>query len=625
MKKFKFWQLDIILVVLLVLILSSHYLNSFALFMPQSLNDALLMVFAGLGALPVIVSAFGSLKKKRVSIDLLASIALLVSLIAHEWTSASFINLMLASARLFGQYTESRARGAIQSLLKLKPKTAKIEKNGAVIKIPIEQIKKGDLVVVELGERIPIDGVVEKGQASVDQSSLTGESIPMAKKEHDEVLSSSIVVQGNLLIKTEKIGKETALEKIIDLVEKSQVNKAKISNLSDKFTSWYIILTILGSLGVYFFSQNLNLVLAILLVTCADDIAIAIPMAFLAAIGHAAKRGIIIKGSNFIEILARLKVVVVDKTGTLTRGRLKVDEFLTFSGVKPDEALQYAGVISMLSNHPAAKAIVNYVRENHIVPPEPEKFEEYPGHGSLAKWQNGEILSGKLSFFREKNVKIMPEEVSEINKAKDKGLNVTLIALNGRMICFAALADELRPQTKDTIKELKQIGIEKIVMLTGDNEKIAKRVADQVGISEFHANLLPEDKTDYLKKYLGHKQMVAMIGDGVNDAAALSLADVGIAMGAIGSDAAIESADIALMKDDLSKVPECIRLAKFTLKVARQDFWIWGVLNAAGLLLVFSGFLIPAYAAAYNFLTDFLPLINSSRLFKMHLRNLSDK
>ncbi len=611
MKKNKFWNFDNILLIVLVIVLLVHYLDS----INPELDELFLAAIAILATLPVILSTFRSLKNKKISIDLLASVALTFSLLFREWGSAVFINLMLTSARILASYTEARSRRAIKSLLKFKPHKAKIEKNGKLIEIPLNEIKKGDLVVVDLGERIPVDGIVEKGEASIDQSSLTGESIPVAKVKGDQVLSSTIIVSGNLIIKTEKIGKETTLEKIINLIEESQSNKAEINSIADKFTSWYVLITFVGSFILYFYLGNSSLVLAVLLVTCADDIAVAIPLAFLTAIGHAAKRGVIIKGSNFIEGLAKLKVIVVDKTGTLTRGKLKVEKVFAFDEIKQEEVLKLAGIVSLFSNHPAAKAIVNYTKEKRIAIDEPKELKELAGKGAMAIYKNKKIISGKLSFFQELKIKISSHQLGDINKEKEKGLNVTLIGYDGELIGFIALADELRPKTEVAISEFKKLGIEKIVMLTGDNEKIAKRIADKVGISEFHANLLPEDKLKYLKKYLSKDYKLAMIGDGVNDAAALSLADIGIAMGVIGSDVTIESADVALMKDDFSKLPEIIKLSKYTLKIANQDFWIWGIVNAVGLTLVFAGILTPISAAAFNFITDFIPLANSLRLF----------
>ena len=612
--KNKLWNFDNFLLAVLVLVLIVHYFSLASL----KLDELFLIFIASVATLPVVFRAIIALKNKKVSIDLLAGAALVFSLLSKEWASAVFINLMVASARTLINYREMRSRSAIQSLLKLKPEKAKIEHNGKSMEIALNEVKKGDLVVVELGERIPVDGIVERGEAEVDQSSLTGESTPISKTKGERVLTSTIVVSGNLIIKTEKIGKETTLEKIIDLVEKSQTNKAEIRMVADKFASWYVVLTFVGSAVLYLFSRDLNLVLAVLLVICADDIAVAIPLAFSTAIGYAAKKGVIIKGNNFLEGLAKLKIIVADKTGTLTYGHLKVEEFFAFGvhdAQKQKEALRLSGTACVFSSHPSAKAIIKYLDEKNINFSDPDRFEEYSGKGAIAFYRDKKITSGKLSFFQELNFKISDDNLRHINDISERGLSVTLFGIDDTVVGFFALADEMKPKIKEAILELKKLGIEKIIMLTGDNEKIAKRIADKAGIDEFHANLLPEEKLKYLKKYLSKDYKLAMVGDGVNDAAALSLADIGIAMGAIGSDAAIEAADIALMKDDFSEVPEIIKLSKYTLKISRQDFWIWGIINVFGLILVFSGFLAPTSAAAYNFITDFLPLINSLRLF----------
>lgn len=574
------------------------------------------MIVAYSATLPVFWSALKSLKNKKISIDLLASIALIVSLIEKQWPSVIFIGLMITSARIFADYTRNKSRSAIESLLKLKPIEATVERDGNFIKIPIEEIKKGDSVIIDLGERIPVDGIVIKGEAEVDQSSLTGESIPVHKKAGDRVFTSTIIVSGNLIVRAEKIGEETTFAKVIKLVEESHKYKAEISTLSEKFSTWYIIITLIGSFSLYLFFQNINLVLAVLLVSCADDVAVAVPLAFLTSIAHSAKHGVIIKGGDFLEALTKLKVAVVDKTGTLTRGKLKVEEIFAFGNNEPKEILELASVLSLMSIHPSAQAIMKYAKEKNIRIEEPEKFQEYPGKGATAFYKNREIISGKIAFFKERKIEITKHQLGDIEREKEKGFSVNLIGSGSKLLGFISLADEVRPEAKKSFSELKNLGIEKIIMLTGDNEKIAKRVADTVGIKEFHANLLPEDKINYLKKYLSKDYKTAMVGDGVNDAAVLGLADIGIAMGTIGSDAAIESADIALMKDDLYEVPELIKIGKSTMRVVRQDLWIWGIINAIGLILVFAKILGPDGAAAYNFTTDFLPLINSLRLFK---------
>lgn len=614
--KEKIFTFDNLLFVFLLFTLIFHYSG----LIPGNFGNLFLAVLAIIGTLPVVIAAVFSLKTKKLSVSLLASVALIVSIIAKEWTSAVFINLMLTSARILGTYAEARSRKAIKSLLKLRPKKAKIERDGSIVEIPIHEIKKGDLVIVELGESVPVDGIIEKGEASVDQSSLTGESIPVSKSEGDKVLSSTIVVAGNLVIKVEKVGTETTFEKIIELVEQAQANKAEISSISDKFAGWYIGLTFVGAVIIYLFFGNLALVLSVLLVTCADDIAVAIPMAFLTTIGRLAKRGAIIKGSNFIEGLAQAEVVVADKTGTLTKSKLKVENVFSFSQISKEEVLRLAAVASFFSSHPAGKAILKYAEKTGLKVAEPEKFKEEAGRGSIAFYRNKKIVSGRLEFFKELKIKISPHELAAIKEEKEKGFNVTPVASDGEIVGFISLADEIRPEAKEAIAKLKELGIKKIVMLTGDNEKIAQRVAQEIGIEDFHANLLPEDKIEYLKKHLSKNYKTIMIGDGVNDAAALSLADIGVAMGAVGSDAAIEAADVALMKDDFSVLPEIIKSSKHTMGIARQNFWIWGLVNAVGLIFVFSGVFTPVYAAAYNFATDFIPLFNSLRLFGLRIK-----
>jgi len=564
----------------------------------------------------VILGALRSLIRKKISVELLASIALLASLAEREWASVIFINLMIVSARVFVNYVEIKSHSAIGSLLKMKPKKAKVERGGKIVEVSVEKIKKGEKIIAELGDMIPVDGVIEKGEASVDQSSLTGESIPVFKKAGDMVLSSTVVVSGNLTIIAQKIGEETTFEKIIDLVEQSQKNKAGIQTLGDKFSQWYIALTLLGSLVIYLISKDVNLVLAVLLVSCADDIAVATPMAVMAAITHAVKHGAVVKGGSYLEGLSKVKVIVVDKTGTLTRGKLKVEEVFASGGKKADDIIALAATATLFSHHPVAQAIVSFAKEKKISVRKPEKYEEHRGEGITATCGKNKIAIGKPSFFEE--MKIYPDArmLSQIEKEKAKGFNITLISQGRKVVGLIALADKPRPKLKETIREFRDLGVERIVMLTGDNEKIAKKIADEVGISEFHANLLPEDKLKYIKKLLSKKYKTAMIGDGVNDAPALVLSDIGIAMGAIGSDVAIESADIALMKDDISQVPELMKISNATVKLIKNNFYMWGLINVLGFFLVFARFIGPSGAAAYNFITDFIPIVNSLRLFK---------
>ncbi len=605
---------DKALIVLIVLGLIAHYTHIIA----PSIDIPIEIVLSAIAFIPLLSSTVRSIKSKRVSVDLLASVALIFSFLAGEWASALFINLMLTSARVFSVYTDNRARHVIKSLLKLKPTKVKVKKGDAIVETPLANVHPGDIVIVELGERIPVDGVIIDGEATVDQSSLSGESIPLEHKKGDHVFSSVVVVSGNLTIRTEKTGKDTTLEKIITLVEQSQESKAPIAFIADAFSLWYIVIMLVGSVLLYVFMHNVALVLAVLLVVCADDIAVAIPLAYTAAIGHAAQQGVIIKGGNYLDGLRRVKIVIADKTGTLTKGKLHVERVIPFD-TDEKTLIFHAAMACFLSSHPSAKAIITYAHEKQIPAAEPEHFDEVSGEGGTATDKGQIIYIGKMSFLKEHGIAVTAAQEQKIQEEKNADMNTTLVAYDGALQGIFSLADALKPRIKEDLAQLKLLGVEKCIMLTGDNEATAQRIAAATGIDEYHANLLPENKVETIKKYLSPNYKVMMIGDGVNDAAALSLADIGIAMGAIGSDAAIESADVVLMKDNFAKIPETMRLSRFVARVAKENFWVWGIVNAVGLALVFGGVLSPAGAAAYNFFTDFIPLINSAKLFKKHL------
>jgi heavy metal translocating P-type ATPase len=617
---FYFW-FDLALIAVSIFVILE---NLFHLISGQ-LNLLLLVAASIIGFLPVAVSAARALFRRRLTIDLLAGIALTFSLLTQEWHSAVFIGLMLASARVFVRYTTSRARRSIESLIKLRPTKVHVLLNGKIVETGIENVKVGDLIAVDSGQRVAVDGIVESGQASIDQSSLTGESEPINKIKGDQVLSSTLNIGGSIVVKARKVGLDTTFSKILELVEKSQAAKSPIASIAERFTSVYILVTIVGAAALYYFSNDLSLTLSVLLVTCADDLAVAIPLSLTAAIGAAAKRGIIIKGGDFIEGLTKIKTVVFDKTGTITEGKPKIKEIITFNQTPRDEFLSLLGAVENESEHPTAKAIFEFVSEKKIPMPVVSQTNEQPGFGIKGLIDNQQIFAGKLNFLESNGVRFSESELAWFKLEKEKHRTITILAKNTQSLGFVSLSDAIKPAAKKVIADLKNIGIKRLVVLTGDNEKIAEEVTREVGIPEFKANLMPQDKIDFLKSVLNPKEKVVMVGDGVNDAAALSLADVGIAMGAIGSDAAIESADIVLMKDDLSNLPESIKLARYTMQIIKQDLWIWGAANVFGLILVFLRILGPTEAAAYNFLTDFLPLFNSLRLFRLHLKAKSAK
>lgn len=583
------------------------------LFSKSALTESALFYISVVGFLPVAVSAVKALISKQISVDLLASVALVVSFLNGEWVSAAFINLMLASSRILAKYTDGRATAAIKSLLKFRPEKIRVLRGGEPKLINPQEIKLGEIVLINPGERIPVDGKILKGRTTVDQASLTGESMPIEKGAGDHVFSSTMNISAPLEVEAEKVGKDTALEKIIALVEKSQKGKAKIHTAGEKFAAIYIFVSMLLAGILYLATGKLELVLSVLLVVCADDIAVAVPLAFLASIGRAAKRGVIVKGGNYLEQIAKAKVVVLDKTGTLTKGKLTVNEIV--SEIPTNEFLNLLANSAYFSNHPVSKAIAEHLKGQNILPPEMPEVKELAGRGLSIYLNKEQIFYGKKGLFLEQDISIPGNILKKIDETENLGQAVVILGSKEKIYGFVALSDEIREGVRESILKLKELGVERIVMLTGDNEVVAKKIANQVLIDEFQANLMPEDKVKYLQNSPHKGRGLVMVGDGVNDSAALVLSDVGIAMGEIGSDSAIEASNITLMKDDFREIPKIMELAKETVRVSRQDFYIWGLSNAVGLILVFSGIIGPAGAAAYNFLTDFLPLGNSLKLF----------
>jgi Cd2+/Zn2+-exporting ATPase len=491
----------------------------------------------------------------------------------------------------------------------------KIKKGEEILEVSALAIKKGDLLVIESGDRIPADGIIVSGQASIDQSVLTGESELAVKKEGDKVFSSTLNESGSLLVRAEKVGKDSTVEKVIFLVEQASREKSSSEQITAKFTSWYISLTVIGSVILYLIVGKTQLVLAVLLVTCADDIAVAVPLAFTAAIAYAARQGILIKGAGVVEGLSKIKYFVTDKTGTLTFGRPRIKEIVIFNNESEEEVLRKFGTSQIDSHHPSSRAIISYIKEKGIEIAAPDEFNESPGDGIFVVKNNDKIFAGKISWLEENGIKTNQGQLGKIKFFEEKGFSITALGFGNKLLALAVLEDSIRPYSRFLVEATRKLGVKHWVMLTGDNIKVAERVADELKIKTFRAELKPEAKLEYIKEFKKKNiGTLAMIGDGVNDAAALALADVSIAMGVIGSDAAIEAADVALMKDDLSKIPVAMFLGKKTAGIVQQNFWLWGIINAIGLFLVFSGALNPMGASAYNFITDFFPILNALRI-----------
>lgn len=607
-------RFELVLSAVLMAVLLAGYLGV----APAPGGVPLVLVAAVLGVVPVVYGALRQLiEREWASMEMLAAIALGFSLYAAEWESAVFIALMLSGSRLLSVITESRARTSVESLLSLRPDTARVERGAQIALVPLAQVAVGDVVVVDAGDRVPVDGTVLRGEGAADESSLTGESLPVDKQSGSLVYSGTLLTSGGIRLTAEKVGQDTALEKIIKLVESSQANRSRIVTIGERFGRIYLIGMIVIAAGIMALTHNTSLVLALVLVVCADDIAIAVPLAFLGAIGTAAKHGIIVKGGAHLEGLGRVGTFIFDKTGTLTTGTLTVVAVRAVDGTSEAEVLRYAAIAARGSQHPLSRAIVAHAAE--AAGAFPTLSRSVGGKGVVATHEGATIVLGRASFVTDEGATIPPALVHEIDALGDEGNSVSVVACDGVVLGAIALCDEIKPEARAALAELRALGATQLVMLTGDNERVAHTVCTELGIDTYYAGLLPEDKVAKVAE-LSRAGEVVMVGDGINDAAALASATVGIAMGGIGHDVTIESADVVLMTDDLGKLVDAVRIARVTKQIALEDFWIWGVTNGVGIALVFGGLIGPAGAAAYNFISDFFPLGNSLRAWAMQRR-----
>ncbi len=574
-----------------------------------------LLIIALLGSIETAVGAVQSVLKKKIGIDTFNIFAVAIAFFAGEVPSAAFIVLMLAFADLLEWKTESRAGNAIKELLSLKPRTATRETPGGELEdIDASLIRKDDILIVKNGEVVPVDGVVVSGKAEINEASVTGESRFVEKIIGDEVLSGTINEVGFLRVKAVRVGKDSTLDRMIRLVKEAAKNKSHSERLADRFAGIFLpVVIILGAL-TYYFTHNMVMVGALFLVACADDMAVAIPMAVAAALGYAAKQGVIIKGGEWLDAISRTKMVVLDKTGTLTYGTVAVKAVIFEPGVSDKRFWRAIGVAEKFSDHPIGKAVYREAVKNCGVLPDPEDYKLVEGKGVRARKDGEDIFVGNMSMVYDHDIVLSENARNAFDSAGERGETAFFVIANNKVLGVISIADVVRAGAKESMAKLRAMGI-RVIMLTGDNEAVAKETAAALGITEYRSSLKPEDKLREIEK-LSSLGTVCMVGDGINDAPALSRADVGVAMGGGGTAVAVEAADIVVLNDDISNLTEMIDLGRRTRRVVNTDIVLWIVSNAIGFLLVFTGMAGLALAAFYNFATDFVPLGNSVLFFR---------
>jgi Cu+-exporting ATPase len=544
----------------------------------------------------------------RVISHTLMTVGVLAALAIGQWTTAAVVAFFMRVGDFVEGFTMRKGRRALRDLEALAPATGRVERGGEVSEVAIGEIRVGDVVVVRPGERIPVDGDVVEGRASVEQAAITGESMPADVDAGSSVFAATIVRGGALRVRVTRVGAEATFGRILRMVEDAESNRGPVQSFADRFSGWYLPIVGAIALGTYLVRGDPLATAAVLVVACSCAFAIATPVAMLASIGAAARRGLLIKGGAYVEALARADVLLVDKTGTFTVGRPSVAEVVGLDGVTPDEVVRLAASAERDSEHPLAGAIRAEARRRGVVPSTSTAFESLEGTGVAAVVEGRRVTVGSE---RAPGVGDGPRAEA----LRGAGMTVAYVARDGRAIGALGLQDTLRHDVPEAVRALRDLGFQRIELLTGDHEGAAAPVAERLGI-DYRAGLLPEDKIGIVREHQGRGRTVVMIGDGVNDAPALAQADVGIAMGAAGTDLALEVAHVALMRDDWSLVPDAIRTARRTMRVVKGNFGLTGVYHAVGLTLAAVGVLPPILAAAAQSIPDLGILGNSARLLR---------
>ncbi|MFN3420347.1 MAG: heavy metal translocating P-type ATPase, partial [Armatimonadota bacterium] len=513
------------------------------------------------------------------------------------------------------QLTIARARQALTSLLATLPQTALVRREDAEREVPINEVALGDRVIVRVGERVPVDGTVVAGESVVDESPITGESVPVDKSVGNVVFAGSINLTGVLEVVAEKVGDETILGRIARLVEEAQASKAPIQRLADKYAQWYVPMSLTIAAIVWMLTGDMVRGITVLIVFCPCALVLATPTAIIASIAHAARRVILVKGGEFMEAVGQIHLVAFDKTGTLTIGKPQVTQIIPLDNIDPSELLQLAASAERFSEHPLGQAVKRAAEVRNLPLLEPSEFSAFVGRGVEAKVNGSHVLVGRLSWLMERGITLPPETQRQATGLEAQGCTVLSIAVNGRVAGLIAIRDVLRPEAKQAVVRLKEQGI-RVVMLTGDNERVANVIAAEAGIDEKFANLLPEDKLRLVREWQAQGLRVAFIGDGVNDAPALAAADIGIAMGVAGTDVALETADIAFLSDDLTKMPEVVALSRRTLKVIKQNIWFSVAVNIISVIAAGMKWIDPVWGAFIHEGSAMAVILNAMRLLR---------
>jgi len=555
-------------------------------------------------------------KQGRFGVDIIALLAIGSSLALNQYAAAAVILLMLTGGEQLETYALRRARKQLTALLERAPSIAHRKQGSTLEDIPADQVQPQDILIVKPGEIFPVDGIVLSGQSTIDESMITGESMPVEKHVHDHVLSGSLNQDSPIEIRALKNSAESKYGQIIELVRTASESKAPIVRLADSYSARFTLLTLTIAALAWFFSQDPLRALAVLVVATPCPLIIATPVAVMSAVSRAAARGIIVKSGGALEILGRARTFVFDKTGTITFGAPHVTDIIQLDGKNDKGILRLAASLDQYSNHVLAQSLVAEARRQHLKLLLPDHFNENLGQGISGILDGETYLFGKQSFLEKNGVTFHSEAKEQHRRHKEEGKKIVYLSRGTRLLGGIAFADEIRKETRSVFNKLKRLGAYNLILLSGDHQEIADRIAKQAGLREAIGDMLPEEKLAIIRQRQRRVPPVIMIGDGVNDAPALAAADVGIAMGAHGATAASESADIVITVDDLNRIPEAVALSKRMLAIATQGI-LFGMGSSAILMIIAAiGYIPPLQGALLQEIIDVAVILNALRMHK---------
>jgi Cd2+/Zn2+-exporting ATPase len=578
-----------------------------------------LAVASVLGLAPIAIQAYQAVRVKVISIDLLVTIAVIGAFFIKNFEESAIVTFLFLFGAFLEQRTLNKTRSAIKELTEMAPESAlKQMANGEFEEVEVDEVDVGDILLVKTGAKIPVDGTVLSGEGSINEASITGESLPVSKEEGANVFAGTILDNGTIQIVADRIGDDTTFGKIIELVEEAQDSKSEAERFVDRFAKYYTPAVLLLGILVWVFSQNIELAITILVLGCPGALVIGVPVSNVAGIGNGARHGVLLKGSEVIGDFSRLDTMVFDKTGTLTAGNPSVAE-KEYYGDNIDEALRYLASVERESDHPLAKAVLEKIGETTLSPV--ENTEVVKGGGIVASVDSHRIAVGNVTLMEREGVELSEQAKADIARSEKNGNSLVLTSVDGQLKVLMGVRDQIRPGVKEDLRRLKKLGVKNLVMLSGDNQGTVDAVSRELGLTEAHGNMLPEDKSAYIKRLIDEEgQIVAFVGDGVNDSPSLALAHIGIAMGS-GTDVAIETSDVVLMNSDFSRLPHALGLTKATARNMKQN-----ILIAVGVVLFllasvfFSEWMNMSIGMLVHEASILVVILNGMRLLRYKLR-----